>query len=130
MTLETLLNKLIELWWKPRGIEKPYCWNNKLLWWICINLQIKSYRDLVSMESGLWQFVCEKWLLYKLKRNINICINVEEPRQEYDEPITWYECDFEYSYKEYAYRLMLSSIQEDIENFLLDNIKIEDDTTK
>ncbi len=116
MTLETLLNKLIELWLKPRWIEvkkiqiyplepnnlRIHFSNTVEIFWESHTadncLRKYSLNDLCSLDSWLWQFICEKWL-YK---NYYLC-----PRHSY------------------KYWLMESSIQEDKAKFLLDYIKIE-----
>ena len=65
--------------------------------------QVVSIEDISSMRSGLWQFVCEKELqIFQWHDNLS-------------DSFSWHGDE---------YRLMLSSIQEDKEKFILDNIKI------
>lgn len=120
MTLETKLNKLIELWRKPYWLNfkkiEEVCW----LFYLQPNISPYSLNDLCSISSLLRQFVCEKWLVVWYS-------------EEYDEADIWpshiehsdwtvsNQMDFN-SQEDYQYRLMLSSIQEDKEKFLLDNI--------
>ena len=103
MELEKLLNKLIEKGWKPFGWEevreaKKWRYNN-LCYWFDSHPELYHIRRLVSIESWLWQFVCENKLL--------------EPdhMREYN----WYE-----------YWIIQSALcdEEDLEKFLLDNIKL------
>lgn len=104
MTLEAKLQKLIELWWTPsgEGISNP---NYKVL-------SEYSLNDLCSIDSGLRQFVCQKWYI-KLS-NWVINYNRENRLGNWKRNIYYTE------HKEY--RIMLSSIQEDKEKFLLENI--------
>lgn len=117
MTLETLLNKLIELWRKPRGLkltkieideEWPifYWMDEDWNWWYCPN--DNSINDLCSLESGLWQFVVKKRLYNKN--------TIQE--------MLWAVWKEFYYQEDFRYRLMLSSIQPDKEKFLLDNISL------
>ena len=103
--LEKLLNSLCELWWKPRG--EKLIKNVVVKDWYVYHRRMSSLRGLVGIESGLWQFVCEKWLYNKKAYEF--------------ETISYYE-DFNSNGKEF--RLMLSAIQEDIPQFLLDNIQL------
>ena len=112
--LEQLLNKLVELWRKPRGWE-AYIWHNLGDTMIIVNVDKEtkyySINDLCSIDSELRQFVCEKWL-YK-EQNIedyNIYI--------WSSPLT--------NHSQERYRLMLSAIQNDKEQFLLKNIVLSD----
>lgn len=124
MTLEELLNKLIQMGWKPRNggdnwftfeikwnrlyFEYLHLIDNNLIDWDY------SLRDLVSMESWLWQFVVEKKLWKKwFMANEPICTGVN-----FDTNYTYHH----YERWNYKYRLMLSSVQSNIELFLLDNI--------
>ena len=74
--LEQLLNTLIQRGWKPFGKDKKFdiwieCLPYKKIR-VCLkkpdyDYYVYSYRDIVSAESWLWQFVCEngmiKWML-------------------------------------------------------------------
>lgn len=70
--LETLLNSLIKMGWKPWGkLVNTILYIHFKSMLVCLNAinepkrQIRqdSLRELVSLESGLWQFVCENKLL-------------------------------------------------------------------
>lgn len=121
MTLETKLNKLIELGWKPWDFW--YIWhiritNNKLLaLYGGDDIYYYSLNDLCSIDSWLWQFVCEKWLYIQDYHTKTILLASD-----------WMEDSSNYE-DDYKYRLMLSSIQKDKEKFLLDNIKLPDGQT-
>lgn len=132
MELEKLLKKLIKRGWKPRWYEDVYKF--KLYkWWYTINRPQKqklisfatetrhyinwtdyiwyrwySLRELVSKESGLWQFVCEN----KMQK--------EHPPYNRDSDTYWF------TIQEYQYRLIESALKDEseLEKFLLDNIKV------
>lgn len=129
MTLEQLLNKLIELWWKPRDmnltkIEIDEIW--PIFYWIdedgdwgyCPN--DNSINDLCSLDSWLRQFVCEKGLYdvwdedKKIKYGIVDFVNIHAHNQTN-----------KFYPKDIWYWTTLSSIQKDKTQFLLDNIKLE-----
>jgi len=100
--------------WKPFDRDIWWCWS-WVNWWrpftrFIYNIGSKEFQcslnDLCSIDSWLWQFVCEKWFY----------------DWEYIDIIyRWYTT----SEKDPAHRLMLSSIQEDKEKFILDNIVIK-----
>lgn len=120
MTLEELLNSLIQRGWKPFGITctdfikgtglewiPSYCFNpHPHVWfpWWTRRYHRPSLRQIVSKESWLWQFVCEDRLI--------------EP--DHMKQYNWYE-----------YRITQSALcdEDKLEKFLLDNIKT-DGTTK
>lgn len=111
--LEQLLNRLRNLWWKPRWKESDRIYF--IYKWLIsitedINSPIYSINDLCSIDSGLWQFLCEKRLVKKL-----VSINFEDVVRKY------------YDIMKLEYRLMLSSIQEDKSQFLLDSIILPDE---
>lgn len=125
MTLEELLNKLIEKGRKPFGENRideinraeQYAWN----WnWCCWGRKDaiqrrKSTRELVSKESWLWQFVCENEMVFVPKWEI--------PYVERN-----YIFDYEsYDVSEFQYWLMVWALlkEDELEEFLLDNIKID-----
>lgn len=127
MTLEQLLNKLIDKGWKP-------------MWWDAqkykisfsrrkITIQLyhethpeqewieRSLRELVSKESWLWQFVCEN--------------GMTEKKIEYWEKFTWTQMlryTDDYVWSMYQYYLIESALcdEDKLEQFLLDNIKIDE----
>lgn len=120
MTLEELLNKLIEKGWEPFGRNyykyKNWClyivhtedgvWSEWRYW--------VSLRELVSKESGLWQFVCENGL-YEKKEKCRFTYEDEFEKINYHQRLS------------YQYRLIESALtdESELEQFLLDNIKIE-----
>ena len=129
--MEELLNKLIEKGWKPFGdkrIEdaKTARWNKNLLNeevnkvsklkdkvaftnWVLIFDEI-NLRELVSKESWLWQFVCENGMVNCDNKN-----DINSANQK-----VWHITD-------YQYRLIESALcdEDKLEQFLLDNIKVE-----
>lgn len=131
--MEELLNKLIEKGWKPRGegvyktkkkvhnliryIEMPReIWFYVLYDWLYNQMPIQRryiLRQLVSKESWLWQFVCENKLVKKKRQWSN---------RWWWEPEKWFD------YKDDEYRLIESALldEDKLEQFLLDNIKIDD----
>ena len=118
MTTEELLNKLIEMGWKPWGKEKCYFKNTRISEWLKIYYELgyiyMSFNDLCSIDSGLRQFVVEKWLDKWYNGTASIIQN---------NWIWYWEKSFVISSTEY--RLMLSSIQEDKAKFILEFIKWE-----
>lgn len=125
-TLEQLLNKLIELWWKPFWLYWLWIRHNdsyrsidddKIVFYYYNQLEdIPNYyslNDLCSIDSGLRQFLC--WLD---KDYLPFCSNCYiEVRSNNDK--VWQDTFYE---EEANFRIMLSSVQENKEKFLLDNI--------
>lgn len=126
--MEKLLNKLTEKGWKPFGIKSDNIWlyclsDNKIVIsyydfdteWEC-NHEDKwcDLRQLTSKESWLWQFVCKNGMI----KNPNI----DRYWKDYFEldHIEYYQSDFQYWIIESAL-----TDEEDLEKFLLDNIKVE-----
>lgn len=125
--MKTLLNKLIDMWWKPWGYE----WETSVIktkrdWkWIefekyaDIGFSERAYityhiRELVSKESWLWQYVCSRSLI---KINDEVWIkHINDTEKDYDRDCWIYE-----------YRLIESSLRDEseLEDFLLSNIKID-----
>ena len=118
--MEELLNKLIKGWWKPRWENEPiYMLSSKKLY-IPDTMEVnRSLRDLVSKESGLWQFVCENWIIENWKKVHDYVIKLITYSDE--NHCWWYGmCNAEY------YMMMSALCDEDkLEKFLLENIKIE-----
>ena len=85
-------------------------WYDITLYWDGFERENVSLNDLCSIDSGLWQFVCNEWLL-----------NIENHGEDWYLNWDWHET---YMNDEWEYRIMKSSIQEDKEKFLLENIKI------
>ena len=136
--MEELLNKLIEKGWRPFGFivqnirkwpydSRYYFFENCAGW--------KSLRELVSKESGLWQFVCENnliqtehwWFIDNWERAKNVFYKIDTYDEEWDVIQTW---DMEWDkfiwINEYEYRLIESALcdEDKLEKFLLENIKI------
>ena len=126
--MEELLNKLIKKWWKPFKIKSDNMWlyclkDNKIVIsyydfdteWEC-NHEDKwcDLRQLTSKESWLWQFVCENKFVKTKDRKVRYMYEDLERTQNY---FSWYW---------YEYRLIESALkdEEDLEKFLLDNIKV------
>ena len=81
--MESILNKLIEMGWKPFGITctdfikgtwlewiPSYCFNpHPHMWfaWWTRKYHRPSLRQIVSKESWLWQFVCQNDMVDKKK---------------------------------------------------------------
>lgn len=121
-----MLNKLIEMWWNVFWREKKsdeqhkYYKDIKTLYFFWnyneygVPQSIKKYslRELVSKESWLWQFVCDKGLvgMYEWFYWQNIF------------PLD----SKEYDYTDYQYWILESSLidVDKLEGFILDNIKI------
>lgn len=127
--LENLLNSLIKRGWKPWGekskkitikASRIFVYNSE--WYI--NLEGKHIRELVSLESRLWNFVCDEELIkYKtsetiIKRYIKQLIT----RKEWDV----IEADVVCLDLDSEYWLMESALtpEEDLVKFLVDNIII------
>lgn len=142
--MEKLLNKLIEKGWKPFGREP------KKHWWIyCMETDmyefwIKFYvddlnwiweffsyetsiRNVVSKESGLWQFVCENGMIWRWDR-ITKRKKVKDTDSRSWEEVIYYSVIWSYNETDYQYRLIETALldEKDIEQFLLDNIKIDE----
>jgi len=126
--MEKLLNKLIEKGWKPRwenNIKDMYVSKNNFYedivwvrwskgwctkrWW--------TFRELVSKESWLWQFVCENGMRPKRPW-------YEEHIWQRDGKTNWDRCILE---NEYQYYLIESALcdEDKLEEFLLNSIKLD-----
>lgn len=126
MKLEQLFNSLIEKGRKPFGREKTlhisiHNWDLMsvyLDWWF-MNEDTKSLRELVSKESGLWQFVCNNWM-------------IPEDRKCHERVLdltfwpNWPDVSAQMCSRNYEYWLMSSAICDEryLEQFLIENIKI------
>lgn len=129
MTLENLLNILLERGWKPRNREKTLhiCCYGKCKWmdyqWVHLdgwfmNEDSKKFRELVSKESWLWQFCVENGM---------ININYWNIREYYSEQDNWWIYLRRLNGEDnYEYRLIESSLKnkDELEEFLLENIQI------
>ena len=114
--LEQLLNSLIEKGWLPRWKDYAevfvYDWIvrfERRFWADCI----ETFRTLTSKESWLWQFVCENGMVKRKRQWTNW---------------QWWEPENCFDYTDYEYRLIESSLKDEseLEDFLLDNIKIDE----
>ena len=140
MTLEELLNKLIEKGWKPfwitctdfikgTGLEwiPSYCFNPQphmwVAWWTR-KYHRPSLRQIVSKESWLWQFCVENKLINQDKGNVQKWTH-QFRHCVYDEDC-WIENNNLYN-DNYEYRIIESSLKDEneLEDFLLSNIKVE-----
>ena len=130
--MEELLNKLIEKGWKPFDVKwiSEYFFESVPvgLYRLCwkkpdYDYNIYSKRDLVSKESGLWQFVCENGMAKIEYWKIREKYDETNPITDKNKVITYRQLLWEDNYE---YRLIESALfnEEDLEKFLLDNIKI------
>lgn len=130
MTLEQLLNKLIEKGWKPRNIEctgvksTDYCleFYTKAIGWIS-----KDERHLVSKNSWLWQFVCENGMLNKKRWSNRVRLETSSV-WDYIEIWTWADYGWKFD-SDYEYRVIESALcdEDKLEQFLLQSIVINND---
>ena len=124
--LETLLNSLIQRGWKPWGEKSKkiiirssriFVYNSE--WYI--NPEGKHIRELVSLESQLWNFVCKNSLIKQCKgticKNPKTYWNAWSIQWEW-----WYWCDIS------EYRLLESALipEKELGKFLVDNIRINE----
>ena len=133
--LEQLLNSLIEKGWKPRwenNIKDMYVsknnFNEDIVWvrwskgW-CTK-RWWTFRELVSKESNLWQFVCENGMIE---------IEYWKIREKYDGTVPTTDKNKVITYKQllwednYEYRLIEAALKDEseLEDFLLNSIKID-----
>ena len=129
--LETLLNTLIQMWRKPFG--KKYTHLNYdpkrkhrhiMFGWADLAVFSYSLRQLVSLESWLWQFCGEKGLLNSPDQYPNKDFRAKNPRPYWEMSLRR---DCYYKTEVYQYRLLESSLipEEELAKFLVDNIKVE-----
>ena len=131
--LEKLLNSLIQRGWKPWGIdpENIELFNlnidrkNIHIWYMDYDTpeeekyeqEFKTFRELVSMESWLWDFVAKNKLYDDTEFNKIV-------------DYMWEECDRqrpEYWINDPSYRLVKSALipEQELAKFLLENIIIK-----
>ena len=111
MTLEQLLNKLIEKGWKPFGkkyknvCREPNKWHSYMF-----DHDVYYRREITAKESWLWQFVCENGMVVEKENEIKMWDDIHS-----------------YDYISVEYRLIETSLknEDELEQFLLDNIKVE-----
>ena len=117
--LETLLNSLIERGRKPWGLRY---FAEVMVFKTYIDFITKkwassptSLRELVSLESGLWQFVCERQLWGNERGYWLRC---------HSHPLD-YEADYSWKFN-YEFRILESALipEEELGKFLVENIKI------
>lgn len=134
--LETLLNTLIQMGWKPWNVDvncdiSIKIENNRIkiyfelkTWVIVSNSGGMSLRELVSLESWLWQFCAEKGLLNSLDQYPNKDFRAKNPRPYWEMSLRR---DCYYKTEVYQYRLLESALipEEELGQFLIDNIKTE-----
>ena len=119
--LEKLLNSLIQRGWKPAGFpgesEIKISEDQDVVLYMNtedVTLAVKvKLRNLVSLESGLWQFVCQNKLL-----------SDKVDLQDYIEDSFWFRrCPRD---SNWSYRLMRVAFvaEEDLAKFLIENIKV------
>ena len=116
--LETLLNSLLERGRKPRWNSydgfKVSSWELCLIYkWHCSN-PLENLRELVSIDSGIWQFVCKNNLYKKEAKNFRENVRTDSPN------LGWF-------IHNYQYRLLESALipEEELGKFLVDNIVVE-----
>ena len=134
--MEELLNKLIEKGWVPFGENRineinraeQYAWNwNWCCWGSKDAIQRrKSLRQLVSKESWLWQFVCNREHRFINERNydgVSLDKRLKNPYVDYDGVNTEYE---RITGLDYQYWIIESALKDEseLESFILDNVKI------
>ena len=121
--LETLLTSLIQRGWEPWNRKADFCeyrfWKIRFIKESGEIVGIYTLRSLVSLESGLWQFVCENEFIKNTEALPDtIC-------GWYIDWDTWY--DTIANQDNYEFRLLESSLipEEELGKFLLSNIVIE-----
>ena len=123
--MEKLLNKLIEKGWKPRWHELHWLQilTDDVVLYLSDRVSMyKKFRELVSKESGLWQYVCENGMV---KEDILMKSHRRELHTLYE--TEWYKKYWRV--KDYEYRLIESALkyESELEEFLLSNIVIKDE---
>ena len=127
--LEQLLNSLIQKGWKPRNVISKNIYIYKIEdkinlsysefledeWEFMHEDEWYSFRELVSKESWLWQFVCENGMINNVWNFIYRRLR-DGKKFWLDKPIT-----------HFTFRIIESALcdEDKLENFILDNIKIE-----
>lgn len=124
MTIWQLMKNLRDKWRIPRWynevIHTVYDKKHKMIWlykeWkkYLELVYKKSLREIVSIESWLWQFVCENGMVE----------HIDKDRRHHNE---WNLKDMVYFDDDYEYRLIESALcdEDKLEQFLLENIKVE-----
>ncbi len=116
--LEKLLNSLIQRGWKPWGIKR---FVEVLVSWTTVTFFTEksvashtSLRSIVSLESQLWQFVCENDMVYS-----SSFIEWQKWGKQWVVLGLWSIW--------HKYRLLESALipEEELGKFLVENIKVE-----
>lgn len=128
--LSKLLNDLLRMWWKPFNRNKTLHINcyDKCKWlnykWIHLdgwfmNEESRTLRELVSIDSWLWQFVCENGMIKEGHKHERI---LDPTFWEW-----WADCKRQEHDWNYWYRLIESSLKDEseLEDFLLNSIKLD-----
>ena len=121
--LENLLTSLVQRGWNPwgKGVDIVVCPKEEFADGRNLFIEVffsngfstyRSFRELVSLESGLWQFVC-RHKLYKKRGKFWEYVCKDQPN------IWWFA-------RNYQYRLLESALipEEELGQFLIDNIKV------
>ena len=118
--LEKVLNSMIKKWWKPWGkeytaIDVIQDGREECLMFRDVpkrQMQAYTFRSLVSIESGFWQFVCKN----KLHKKTD---NFWESVSKTSTNIWWFNHN-------HQYRLLESALipEKELAKFLLENIKL------
>ena len=114
--LETLLNSLVQRGRKPWGVKTNFYWikqGESLV--LDPPYYSRTFRELVSLESGLWQFCIEQ----------KLCRDVEQSRAIHSAQSFATGPSYS-SIRDHQYRLLESALipEEELAQFLLDNIKV------
>ena len=129
--LENLLTSLVQRGWKPWGLEWAKClgvygrtiyfYNQEIGQHVKISFRM---RELISIDSWLWQFCMENGLLNSPDQYPHKDYRAKNPRPYWEMSLGR---DCYYKTEVYQYRLLESSLilEEDLWKFLLDNIVIE-----
>lgn len=122
--LETLLTSLVQRGWKPAGFPGKSEIKISEDWDVVLYMDTDDatvvvkvkLRNLVSLESGLWQFVCENWL------------HKDQTSTSYWSRREWGEKEKMCRENQFEYRLLESALilEEELGRFLVENIKIDE----
>lgn len=125
--LETLLKSLVHKGRKPCGKEvldlsiEDGIVSILLEDFFADNIKL-NLRSIVSLNSGLWQFVCDKQLYKHDQRTDSDWIKNVEDIRDSEKSVTKYLTE-----ADYRYRLLESALspEQELGKFLVDNIVIE-----
>lgn len=112
--------------WKPWNEKADFCeykfWKFRFLKKSGQIVCMYSLRELVSLESGLWQFVCDEQLYKHDQRTDSDWIKNTEDTRDSEKSIAKYLTE-----ADYRYRLLESALipEEELGQFLVDNIKVK-----